>query len=95
MREEESITECANILSTLGCSKSAEQLSIFSNILAIAISRGKNANQLNVIGNFIVSVGGLILAMAAQIQVCESKQEQLAQLKDLKKQIKELEDSIS
>jgi hypothetical protein len=94
MCEEESIIECANLLSDLGCSKSAEQLSIFSNILAITISRGKNANQLNVIGNFIVSVGGLILTMAAQIQACESKQEQLEQINNLKKQIKELEDSL-
>jgi len=95
MKEDESISQCADILSTLGCTKSAEQLSLFANLLAIAISKGKSADQLNVMGNFIVGVGSLILTMAAQISSCESQLDKLAQIKDLKKRIKDLEDSLS
>ena len=93
-QENDSIDQCADTLSSLGCAKSAEQLSLFANLLAISISKGKSADQINVIGNFIVGVGGLILTIAAQMQYCESKQDKLKQLKDLKKQIKDLEDSL-
>ncbi len=94
MLEEETINRCAETLSSLGCLRSAEQLSFLANLLAIAISKGKDADQLNVIGNFVVGVGGLILFIAAQIQACESKQDKLKQIKDLKRQLLELEDSL-
>ncbi len=41
MTEEEAVNQCAETLSALGCVKSAEQLSLFANLLAIAISKGK------------------------------------------------------
>ena len=94
MQEENSVIQCADTLSALGCIKSAEQLSVMSNILAILISKGKDVDQLNLIGNFMVSVGGLILTMAAQIQSCESKQSKMQQIKELKKQIQDLEDGL-
>lgn len=94
MLEEETINQCAEALSSLSCVKSAEQLSFLANLLAIAISKGKSVDQLNVIGNFIVGVGGLILIIAAQIQACESKQDKIKQIKDLKRQLEELEDSL-
>ena len=94
MKAEENIALCADSISSLSCVQSAEQLSLFANLLAIAISKGKSTDQLNVIGNFIVGVGCLILTMAAQIQACESKQDKLKQIQDLKKQIKALEDSL-
>lgn len=94
MLEEETINQCAETLSNLGCVKSAEQLSLFANLLAIAISKGKNADQLNVLGNFIVAVGGLLLTMSAQRVSCEMRQDKLKQIRDLKKQIQELENSI-
>ncbi len=94
MQEENAISQCADTLSTLACTKSAEQLAFWANLLAVAISRGKSADQLNVIGNFIVGVGGLILTIAAQLTVCESKEDKLKQIGDLKKQIKKLEDSL-
>ena len=94
MQEEETISQCAEALSALGCVQSAEQLSFFANLLAITISKDKSADELNVIGNFIVGVGGLILTITAQIQACESKQDKLKQIRDLKKQIKQLEDSL-
>lgn len=92
--KDKSITECADIISKLGCTKSAEQLAIFTNLLAIAISKGKTADQLNVIGNFVVSLGSLILTIAAQVQTCESQIDKVAQIKQLKKQIQDLEDSL-
>lgn len=95
MHEEETIDQCAETLSSLSCVKSAEQLSFLANLLAIAISKGKNADQLNVIGNFIVGVGGLILTIAAQIQACESKQDKIKQINDIKKQLKSLENRLN
>ena len=89
MLEEETINQCAEALSSLSCVKSAEQLSFLANLLAIIISKGKNADQLNVIGNFIV-----LLTIAAQIEACESKQDKIKQIKDLKRQLEELEDSL-
>ena len=94
MQEDKTIVQCAEILGDLGCVKSAEQLSVFTNLLALCISKGRSVNELNVIGNFIVGVGGLILTMAAQIQACESKQDKLAQIQELKKQISEMEESL-
>jgi len=94
MSEEENIDQCAEKLGELACIKSSEQLAVFANLLALSISKGKNSDQLNVIGNFVVAVGGLLLAMAAERSSCESKQDKLKQLRDLKKQIKDLEDSL-
>lgn len=92
--EEETINKCAELLSDLGCERSGEQLSLMINCLAISTSKDKNSDELNVIGNFIVALGGLLLAIAAQRQSCENKQDKLKQIKDLKKQIKDLEDSL-
>lgn len=92
--DDESIAKCADIISKLGCAKSAQQLSLFANLLAIAISKGKTADQLNVIGNFVVALGSLILTIAAQVQTCESKVDKMAQIRELKKQIQEIEDSL-
>ena len=94
MQERESIDQCAKILGELGSVKSGEQISIFANLLAIYISKGKSSDQLNVIGNFIVGVGGLLLTMAAQRQTCEARQDKFMQIQELKKQIKELEDNL-
>ncbi|BDR69920.1 hypothetical protein K144313037_13320 [Clostridium tetani] len=51
---------------------SPEELSFIANIIAIELSAGKNADELNVFGNFIVAIGGLMLAIAAQKQNLES-----------------------
>lgn len=48
---------------------------ILANVLAISLSEGKNADELNVLGNLIVSVGSLILTSAAQMQNISSKEE--------------------
>jgi len=89
MLEKETNNSCSDALNSLGCARSAEQLSFLANLLAVAISKGKNADQLNVLGNFIVGVGGLILTIAAQLEACETKQEKTMQIND--KQVKYLE----
>lgn len=95
MLDEETNNSCSDALNSLGCIRSAEQLSFLANLLAVAISKGKNADQLNVLGNFIVGVGGLILTIAAQLETCESKQDKTKQVNDSNKQLKYLEDSGS
>ena len=92
--EEDNINECAEKLGELGCIKSAEQLSVFANLFAIAVSKGRNSDQLNVLGNFVTAVGALLLAMAAERSSCEEKLDKLQQIRAMKKQIKELEDSL-
>lgn len=94
MRIEETIGQCAETLSALGCVKSAEELSVLANLLALTISKGKNTNQLNVVGNFIVSVGGLILTIAAQIQACAPTQQTAGQPQDLSSQIQDLKKRV-
>ena len=94
MQEEETINQCADALSSLGCVKSAEQLSLFAYLLSVAITKGKSADQLNVLGNFIEAVGAIVLTNAAQRESCETKQDKLNQIKELKIQIKEIENSL-
>lgn len=43
-----------------------------NSLVAIVISDDLDADQLNVLGNFIVAVGSLILTKAAQIQLEQS-----------------------
>ncbi len=94
MSEEENIDQCAEKLGQLGCIKSAEQLSVFANLLALSISKGKSADQLNVISNFITAVGGLLALITSERDSCQAKQDKLKQIRDLKKQIKDLEASL-
>ena len=94
LRDNNLIHQCADDLSALGCVKSAEQLSLMANLLAISITEGKSADQLDVLGNFISAVGDLISLISSQIHICESKQDKIKQIQDLKKQIKNLEDNL-
>lgn len=48
---------------------------ILANVLAISLSEGKNADELNVLGNLIVAVGSLMLTSAAQMQNISSKED--------------------
>lgn len=93
--DDDVINSCADTLCniSLDCSN-AEQLSFIANLLAISISKGKSTDEQNVIGNFIVGVGSLILTIAAQRQFCESKQDKIKQIDDLCKQIKSIKESI-
>ncbi|GKU24484.1 hypothetical protein [Clostridium folliculivorans] len=47
---------------------SPEDAIILTNAIALAIAKDKNADEINVLGNFIVGVGCLLLTVAAQKQ---------------------------
>ncbi len=54
---------------------SPKDLMVLANALAISLSEGKSADELNVLGNFIVAVGSFMLTGAAQMQNIASKEE--------------------
>ena len=94
-KDDDTINSCADTLSNLSLDcNNAEQLSCIANLLAISISKGKDTDEINVIGNFIVAVGSLILTIAAQRQFCESKQDKIRQIEELSKQIKSIKDNL-
>jgi hypothetical protein len=70
------------------------ELSILANAIALGLAEDKNADELNVLGNFIVAVGGLLLTIAAQQQSLQAIQDKQQQIQDLKKQLKQLEKSM-
>lgn len=59
-------------MKNLNC-MSPEELSLFANLIALELSKCKNANELNVLGNLLSSIGTIILTMAAQKQNLENK----------------------
>jgi len=54
---------------------SPDDLLILTNAIAISLSKDKNADETNVLGNFIVGIGCLMLTIAAQQQYISSKQD--------------------
>lgn len=54
---------------------SPNDLIVLANVLAISLSEGKSADELNALGNLIVAVGSLMLTSAAQMQNIASKEE--------------------
>jgi len=50
-----------------------EELLILANTIAISISKDRTADEINVLGNFIVGIGSLMLTFAAQQQFISSK----------------------
>ncbi|WP_315116445.1 hypothetical protein [uncultured Clostridium sp.] len=54
---------------------SPQELATLANIVAIALTEGRTANESNVLGNFTAAVGALILTIAAQQQSLEAKLE--------------------
>lgn len=54
---------------------SPEELLILANTIAISLSEGRTADDINVLGNLIVAVGSLMLTFAAQLQSVQSKQD--------------------
>jgi hypothetical protein len=53
------MNDCSNL--------TPQQLLVVANIIALALSEGRSSTQLNILGNFIVAVGSLILTFAAQV----------------------------
>lgn len=52
-----------------------EDLLILTNALTISLSKDKSVEDLNVLGNLLVSVGSLMLVLAAQDQLLSSLKE--------------------
>lgn len=53
---------------------SPEDLLILTNTIAISLSKDRSADEINVLGNFIVGIGCLMLTIAAQQQYISSQQ---------------------
>lgn len=73
------------------------ELIVLATVIAFAVCEGQNADDLNVLGNFIVGLGGLILTWAAQQQYLEtacSQSTDTMSLDDMKKQIKSLQEKL-
>ena len=51
------------------------ELAILSNIVAISLSTDKSADDNNVLGNFLVAIGSIILTIAAQQQNITASQD--------------------
>ncbi|MEW9094915.1 MAG: hypothetical protein AB2417_07495 [Clostridiaceae bacterium] len=52
---------------------SPQELATLANIVAIALTEGRTADESNVLGNFLAAVGALILTIAAQQQSLEAR----------------------
>jgi hypothetical protein len=61
------------------------ELSVLTNAIALGLADDKNADELNVLGNFIVAVGSLLLTIAAQQQSLQAIQDKQQQIQDFKK----------
>ena len=72
------------------------ELIIIATLLTFLISEDMDAGDLNVLGNFIVAVGGLILTWAAQKQLLETPEtgssSDTVTLENIKNQIKCLQE---
>lgn len=93
MSDQSSNNNCADFLESILC-KSPEQISVIANILTLIISKGRSAEELNVLGNFIVGVGSLLLTIAATMESCSSKEDKVKQINDLRRQVTDLENSM-
>lgn len=75
---------------------SSEELSVLATALAIFFSKVVDLEDLDVLGNFVVAVGSIILTIASQEQavLAQNKDVQLdtqQQLKELQEQIRQLQ----
>lgn len=58
---------------------SSEDLIVLTNAFAITLVKDRSADEINVLGNFIVGIGCLMLTIAAQEQFLESLREKSQQ----------------
>jgi hypothetical protein len=75
-------------------SLSPYELALLGNLIAISLSENLNADDLNVLGNLIVDIGGVMLTIAAQQQNLQNIKDRKDQILELKKQIEQLEKSL-
>ena len=75
----------------------ANELGLISAVLGIVIAYDKTPGEQNVLGNFIVGIGCIILVIAAQAEYLNSLEEKKNENKDsleIKKQIQEMQKQI-
>ncbi|MEA4827031.1 hypothetical protein [Clostridium sp. JNZ J1-5] len=51
------------------------QLAILSSVVAVALSQNLNADEINILGNFVTAVGATLLIIAAKMASDESQQQ--------------------
>lgn len=73
---------------------SPNELALIASVVAIIISDGKDADDLNVLGIIISNVGANISLIAAQKQFIQSKEDKIKQIQDLQDQIKTLKKDL-
>ncbi|MDD3224977.1 MAG: hypothetical protein PHX70_09825 [Clostridium sp.] len=73
---------------------SPNELALIASVVAIIISDGKSADDLNVLGIIISSIGSNISLIAAQRQFIQSKEDKIKQIQDLQNQIKTLKKDL-
>ena len=78
-----------------GDSIGPDELAILATLLAVALSKGLSFEQINVIGNFLVAIGSIMLTIAAQGEALKAQSEPTEkdtqkQLQDMQEQLKEL-----
>jgi hypothetical protein len=72
----------------------ADELVLTATLVALALSKGKNSDELNLIGNFFSTVGALVLIVQAVVgcqETRQSEQDTAARLDELERQIKALQ----
>ncbi|WP_094606799.1 hypothetical protein SPSIL_034170 [Sporomusa silvacetica DSM 10669] len=75
----------------------ANELGLISAVLGIVIAYDKTPSEQNVLGNFIVGIGCIILVIAAQAEYLNSLQEKKNENEDsleIKKQIQKIQKQI-
>lgn len=75
----------------------ASELGLLSAVLGIVIAYDKTPGEQNVLGNFIVGIGCIILVIAAQAEYLNSLEEKKNENEDsleIKKQIQEMQKQI-
>jgi len=85
---------------TLFRSINTDELAAAATTIAVASSRVLNAEELNVLGNFIIAVGSIMTSLASQEQALidreETKKNKTEEIgNNVQKQIKDLQDQIT
>lgn len=52
-----------------------EQLAILSSVVAVALAKNLNADEVNILGNFVAAVGATLLLIAAKLASEQSQQQ--------------------
>jgi len=76
----------------------AAQLAILSALIGIELSEDKTLNEINVIGNFLIDIGSIMVTIAAQRQNQQDAEEEKPNVQDqiqqLQQQLEELKKRI-